>query len=99
MSRQSRAGPAGLLETAVPGGSLRPLPSAVNFFHTHFSADRLPNEVALNAVRNLIQCGVDTDGIVGTYTLIGHRQATSTACPGNALFDEITNWPHWTASP
>ena len=33
LSRLSRAGPARLLQTAVPGSSLRPLPTAVNFSH------------------------------------------------------------------
>jgi N-acetylmuramoyl-L-alanine amidase len=63
----------------------------------HVSADRPPNQAALNAVKQLIQCGVDTKKISSNYRLKGHRQGTSTACPGNALYQVITKWPHWTA--
>ncbi|GFG37971.1 hypothetical protein Cfor_03856 [Coptotermes formosanus] len=88
-----------LLETAVSSGSVPSL--RVIIVHTHFLADRLPNQAALNAVKQLIQCGVDSNKIRSTYQLIGHRQntASSTDCPGNALYNEIKSWSHWTANP
>jgi N-acetylmuramoyl-L-alanine amidase len=39
---------------------------------------------------------VELGRIAWNYILIGHRQAVSTTCPGNSLFNEITRWPHWT---
>lgn len=61
-------------------------------------SNRLPNEAALNAVKDLIQCGVSTNKLKEGYKLIGHRQsaASSTKCPGDAFYEEITQWSHWT---
>ena len=42
-----------------------------------------PNAIALKAVQNLISCGVNRGFIRSNYILKGHRQVTSTACPGN----------------
>jgi hypothetical protein len=63
--------------------------------------DRLPNEEALNAVRELIECGVNENKIQTSYQLIGHRQnaASSTECPGDELYEEIKNWPNWAQNP
>jgi hypothetical protein len=65
------------------------------------STDRLPNTVALDAVQQLIDCGVAEKKIQAQYQLIGHRQNTAsrTECPGDRLFEEIKSWPHWTADP
>ncbi len=35
--------------------------------------DRKPNDAALNAVKNLIQCGVEQGRIKSNYKLRGHR--------------------------
>ncbi|XP_033606966.1 peptidoglycan-recognition protein SC2 [Cryptotermes secundus] len=63
--------------------------------------DRLPNPAALNALQQLIDCGVAEKKIEAQYQLIGHRQnaASKTECPGNKLFQEIESWPHWTPDP
>jgi N-acetylmuramoyl-L-alanine amidase len=61
------------------------------------SADRLPNQAALNAVKQLIKCGVDTKKISSNYRLKGHNQGVNTACPGKRLYEEIKEWPNWTA--
>uniref|UniRef100_A0A1V1FYX0 Peptidoglycan-recognition protein n=1 Tax=Reticulitermes speratus TaxID=60591 RepID=A0A1V1FYX0_9NEOP len=58
---------------------------------------RLPNQAALNAVRQLIQCGVEKNKIRSNYSLKGHRQGGSTSCPGNRLYQELTTWPRWTS--
>jgi len=68
-------------------------------FHTHLSAGRAPNAAALNAVRALLQCGVDLGRFPAAYQLVGHRQLGSTACPGNSLFSNIQSWPRWTPNP
>ncbi|RNA36663.1 peptidoglycan-recognition SC2-like [Brachionus plicatilis] len=56
---------------------------------------RLPNSLALNAVRNLIQCGVSLGKIRSTYSLRGHRDSSATACPGNTFYDEIKKWSQY----
>jgi hypothetical protein len=65
-------------------------------FHTHLSADRVPNTAAQNALSCLIQWLVDMDRIPSNYQLTGHRNVGATSCPGNALFNEIWFWPSFT---
>uniref|UniRef100_A0A1Y1LQB5 Peptidoglycan-recognition protein n=1 Tax=Photinus pyralis TaxID=7054 RepID=A0A1Y1LQB5_PHOPY len=57
---------------------------------------RLPNRAALEAVQNLIAFGAAKGYITYDYALRGHRQVTATLCPGNALYNEITTWGHYT---
>uniref|UniRef100_A0A182IU25 Uncharacterized protein n=1 Tax=Anopheles atroparvus TaxID=41427 RepID=A0A182IU25_ANOAO len=60
------------------------------------AADELLGGVAGGRVRDaLISCGVSLGHIASNYWLIGHRQAVATACPGNAFFNEIRNWPRF----
>ncbi|XP_062577288.1 peptidoglycan recognition protein 1-like [Saccostrea cucullata] len=61
--------------------------------------DQLPISAALNAAKNLIQCGVDKGYIKSSYTLHGHRDVSSTTCPGNMLYAEIRKWPHYQSNP
>jgi len=60
---------------------------------------RKPNDAALQAVKDLISCGVSQNKISSDYNLIGHRQAKRTECPGDKLYDEIKSWPRWTSTP
>ena len=59
----------------------------------------LPTAAAMNAAQQLISCGVAQRRISSTYRLIGHRQASATACPGNTLYNRIRTWPRWVANP
>jgi len=59
---------------------------------------KLPNAAALNTVKQLIQCGLDNHKIAPTYTLKGHRDVGSTACPGTTLYNLIHSWPHYVAA-
>ncbi|XP_077293930.1 peptidoglycan-recognition protein SC2-like [Arctopsyche grandis] len=59
----------------------------------------LPPASQLTAVKELIAQGVSLGRISSNYKLIGHRQAVSTECPGNRLYEEIKTWPHYTATP
>jgi N-acetylmuramoyl-L-alanine amidase len=43
----------------------------------------LPNSAAQNAVKSLIQCGVELGRIKVSYQLKGHRDGSATACPGS----------------
>ncbi|CAF0746291.1 unnamed protein product [Brachionus calyciflorus] len=54
---------------------------------------RNPNSLAINAVKDLIQCGVDLGKIKSTYSLRGHRDSSATACPGNTFYNLIKTWP------
>ncbi|XP_052786041.1 peptidoglycan recognition protein 1-like [Mya arenaria] len=56
---------------------------------------RVPNDAALNAVKQLIQCGLDNHKLTSTYTLRGHRDMGQTACPGDKLYALIHGWPHY----
>ncbi|KAI8482616.1 N-acetylmuramoyl-L-alanine amidase [Branchiostoma belcheri] len=51
-----------------------------------------PNSAAIRAAKNLISCGISLGKISSTYSLYGHRDVGSTACPGNQLYDDIKTW-------
>lgn len=65
----------------------------ISFIGTFTSG--LPTNAALAAGKQLINCGVSLGHVSRTYSLIGHRQATSTECPGNKLYEEIKTWPNY----
>jgi hypothetical protein len=70
-----------------------------DYFPVVYFADRLPNAAALQALRDLITCSIGLSRLMSNYTLLGHRQAKDTLCPGEALYKEITTWPHWKPNP
>lgn len=49
----------------------------------------------LQATHDLIDYAIAHGHLSSDYTLYGHRQVRSTECPGDALFNEITTWPHF----
>ncbi|XP_077427522.1 N-acetylmuramoyl-L-alanine amidase-like [Vanacampus margaritifer] len=57
----------------------------------------LPSRHAMDLLRHrLTRCAVDGGKLVANYTIHGHRQMVNyTACPGDALFSEITHWDHF----
>ncbi|XP_062554648.1 peptidoglycan-recognition protein LB isoform X1 [Armigeres subalbatus] len=55
----------------------------------------MPPENMISAAQSLIEYGVRRSIIASNYTLIGHRQVRPTECPGEKLFKEIQNWPHY----
>ena len=57
--------------------------------------NRVPNDAALNAVKQLIKCAHDNHKITPNYTLRGHRDVGQTACPGDKLYELIKTWPHY----
>ncbi|CAG0900370.1 unnamed protein product [Darwinula stevensoni] len=59
----------------------------------------LPNSAAMNTIEDLIDCGIGLGKIQSGYSLMGHRQASATLCPGDMLYDEITTWDHFDPSP
>ncbi|KAM4608040.1 peptidoglycan recognition protein 1-like [Discoglossus pictus] len=59
--------------------------------------DRVPNSAAQNAAKKLIRCGVSKGYIKSTYILKGHRDVTSTQCPGNRFYKTIKKWRNFEA--
>ncbi|KAK2916790.1 hypothetical protein QQF64_025402 [Cirrhinus molitorella] len=56
----------------------------------------LPITSAMNMVRyDFTSCAIDGGRLSSSYSLYGHRQASSTECPGNTLYREIQNWANW----
>ncbi|XP_072043723.1 peptidoglycan-recognition protein SC2-like [Amphiura filiformis] len=56
---------------------------------------RLPNQAAIDAGKRAIACGETLGKLTSSYTLRGHRDMSSTACPGDKLYPEIQKWPHY----
>lgn len=57
----------------------------------------LPSEAALNTVREVLpSCAMRAGFLQPDYKLLGHRQLVHSDCPGNALFDLLSTWPHFT---
>lgn len=61
--------------------------------------EKLPSQIQLQKVHDLIDYGVRIAMISPDYKLIGHRQAKNTSCPGDKLFEEIITWDHFTSMP
>ncbi len=61
-------------------------------------SDHVPNTKALDALKQLIQCGVDNGKIRSDYILYGHRDVTATTCPGDKFYELIQTWPHYKSS-
>lgn len=60
---------------------------------------KLPNDKALNALRNVIACGVQLGKMLPGYRLYGHRDAEQTDCPGDTMYKEIQTWPQYSHLP
>ncbi|XP_069358353.1 peptidoglycan recognition protein-like [Maniola hyperantus] len=54
-----------------------------------------PKPEQLEAVKNLIKCGVEKGHLSPDYHLVGHKQLISTESPGRKLYREIRTWPHF----
>ncbi|XP_052227248.1 peptidoglycan-recognition protein SC2-like isoform X3 [Dreissena polymorpha] len=55
---------------------------------------KLPNDAALDAVHAMIDYGIKLGKITPDYKLYGHRDAGTTECPGQQLYDLIRTWKH-----
>ncbi|ESO98406.1 hypothetical protein LOTGIDRAFT_97771, partial [Lottia gigantea] len=49
--------------------------------------EKLPTAAALNAAKALIEYGLANGKISPDYDVIGHRDASATTCPGDALYN------------
>lgn len=62
--------------------------------------DTFPNARMEQALRDLIDCGVQRGLLDPNYLLHGHRDARCTICPGNALYSRIaTSYPRFQPGP
>ena len=57
----------------------------------------MPNSEALDAVKALLEIGVENGALSPDYKLYGHRDApaSKTDGPGDALYKHIQNWDHY----
>nr|WCL16198.1 peptidoglycan recognition protein 3 [Mytilus coruscus] len=60
-------------------------------------ATRAPSSAALNAVKKLIQCGISKGKVSQSYALFGHRDVSTSTCPGTALYNVIKTWARFKA--
>nr|UIW25015.1 peptidoglycan-recognition protein LF [Lasioderma serricorne] len=58
-----------------------------------------PNKIQYEACKKLIKIGVEMGYIAQDYKLFGARQFQSTLSPGNVIYEEIKQWPHWAPAP
>ncbi|KAJ2942784.1 hypothetical protein O0L34_g14971 [Tuta absoluta] len=58
----------------------------------------LPPEVQMQAAKDLISEGLRLGWISPKYSLVGHRQVRDTECPGDALYERISEWKHFNDS-
>ncbi|KAI8442187.1 hypothetical protein MSG28_005786 [Choristoneura fumiferana] len=61
--------------------------------------DSVPPAEQLKTVKALIAAGVELGYIKPDYKLVGHRQVRETECPGQAFFDVVKTWDHWSPFP
>ncbi|XP_035785871.1 peptidoglycan-recognition protein LE-like isoform X5 [Anopheles albimanus] len=54
-----------------------------------------PPIAQLSAAQQLIKMGLDNNYIAQNFSLYGHRQLAPFESPGQALYDIIKTWPHW----
>lgn len=59
----------------------------------------LPPAEQIKTAQSLIAAGVELGFISSAYKLVGHRQVRDTECPGDALFEAIKKWDHFSGYP
>ncbi|XP_075396861.1 peptidoglycan recognition protein 3 [Tenrec ecaudatus] len=57
--------------------------------------EKPPNNAALDAAQDLIQCAVLKGYLVPDYLLVGHSDVANLLSPGRALYNIIKTWPHF----
>lgn len=62
-------------------------------------SDSLPPRIHLEALKNLLKCGVKEGELAEHYKVLGGRQISATKSPGLALYQEIQTWPEWAENP
>ncbi|XP_043270911.1 peptidoglycan-recognition protein SC2-like [Venturia canescens] len=60
--------------------------------------EREPQPAAIKSTKDLIAYGVSLGEINSSYVLYGHRQTSSTLCPGTTFYESLKSWPHWSSN-
>nr|AAD02029.1 cuticular molt protein precursor [Calpodes ethlius] len=55
----------------------------------------VPTDDQLNAVRDLLKCGVEQGHLTQDFHVVGQRQLMATEGPGRKLYAAIRKWPEW----
>uniref|UniRef100_A0A0K8RFH8 Putative peptidoglycan recognition protein n=1 Tax=Ixodes ricinus TaxID=34613 RepID=A0A0K8RFH8_IXORI len=58
-------------------------------------SSQVPDELMLQAARNLTECGIQMQKIRANYTLHGQRDADCRECPGEAFYAFMQNMSHF----
>ncbi|XP_047114033.1 peptidoglycan-recognition protein SA-like [Schistocerca piceifrons] len=61
--------------------------------------DTLPPRAQLEALKKLLECGVQLGELSEDYKLLAARQVVATQSPGLALYQELQTWPAWVEQP
>ncbi|XP_022130726.2 peptidoglycan recognition protein [Pieris rapae] len=54
-----------------------------------------PTSAQLEAVKDLLRCGVEEGHLSSDYKVVGHKQLIATQSPGRRLYQVIRTWPEW----
>lgn len=57
--------------------------------------EEAPPPIMLNTFDQLIEYGIKLKYLTSDYKILAHRQLIATESPGQAFFEEIKKWPHW----
>lgn len=73
--------------------------SIFNYFYFIREPAELPPKQMLTAAKAFISQSLESGVLKSDYKLLGHRQVRLTECPGQRLFEEISNWEHYSSKP
>ena len=62
-------------------------------------SDHVPNAVAINALKTMINNAVKLNKLTSDFKMFGHRDVRQTECPGDAFYKMITAWSHFGQLP
>lgn len=60
---------------------------------------RIPNQKAIDALKEIISVGISKGKITKDYKLYGHKDVGKTECPGEKLYHLIKKWPEFGPLP
>lgn len=60
--------------------------------------EKMPSAKAIENVKKLLECGVESGKLDSQYKLFGHRQLSPTLSPGTVFYRDITTWPHFSTN-
>ncbi|XP_072939580.1 peptidoglycan recognition protein-like [Epargyreus clarus] len=64
--------------------------SFIGNYNTNVATD-----AQLDAVKELLRCGVEKGYLAQDFHVVGHRQLIATESPGRKLYNVIRRWPEW----